>query len=92
MVEGGLYVLKPMEGIEVPVLEMVVMMSGRVSPRWSPAGSMLDSEEEEKRPVRAVVPRLLGSPSLPALPLYTAHSVLRRLPRGMLMLPKYSRR
>ena len=38
LVEGGLDVLKPMEGIEVPVLEMVVMMSGRVSPRWSPAG------------------------------------------------------
>ena len=37
LVEGGLDVLKPMEGIEVPVLEMVVMMSGRVSPRWSPA-------------------------------------------------------
>ena len=37
-------------------------------------------------------PRLLGSPSLPALPLYTAHSVLLRLPRGMLMLPEYSRR
>ena len=38
LVEGGLDVLKPMEGIEVPVVEMVVMMSGRVSPRWSPAG------------------------------------------------------
>ena len=63
LVEGGLDVLKPMEGIEVPVLEMVVMMSGRVSPRWSPGVCWIVKKSEEwKRPVRAGVPSLAWLP------------------------------
>ena len=51
--------------------KMIVMMSGRVSPRWSPGGSMRGSEqeeeeeEEEEREERdpTGTRRSLGSPS-----------------------------
>ena len=65
MVEGGLDVLKPMEGIEVPVVEMVVMMSGRVSPRWSPAGwagvCWIVKKRRRRDRYGPAFPRLLGS-------------------------------
>ena len=66
LVEGGLDVLKPMEGIEVPVVEMVVMMSGRVSPRWSPAGWagvcwIVKKRRSGRDRYGPAFPRLLGS-------------------------------
>ena len=73
---------------------MIVMMSGRVSPRWSPGGSMRGSEEEEEEEkeerrrrggTRPVLGARLG-PSPPPLPHSTAHSVPTRLSWGMLTL------
>ena len=68
---------------------MILMMSGRVSPRWSPGGSMRGSEEEEEEEEGEEGPDRYSAPAwvpLQPLPHSTAHSVPTRLSWGMLTL------